>query len=125
MLLNKKLFNKYYKEYYTLYFNKSLNNKYLTNIIKNDIGIAFIHILNINNNNVNIYNIDNTDNNITNNKKKIHYNNIIFFDYYKFFVYLIKKYRSYSCEKILNNFLKENKIKEYKNCIYKNIRWMK
>lgn len=114
MLLSKKLFNKYYQEYYNKYcINKSLNinQKYLINIIKNDIAISLTCLLN--------NNVDFT------NKINWHYNNNIFFDTYSFLIYLSKKYKSYSCQKLLNNIFTQINVKEYKNYINKTIKWIK
>ena len=121
MLLNKQLFNKYYKEYYNkyyntyynTYYNNNLQTKYFIYIIKNDIAISLSCILI--NNNIEQLII----------KKNWYYNNQIFFNTYSFFIYLCKKYKSYSCEKILNNIFTQINIKEYKKYINKNIRWIK
>lgn len=110
-LLNKKLFNKYYQVYYVNYYIKYNNIKYVINIIKNDVGNSLSLLL--------------KNNNLFNVKKKWQYNNIIFFDYYSFLIYLVNKYKSYSCKKIINSIFSQIDIKEYKKYMNKNIRWTK
>mgnify|MGYP001045633480 CR=1 FL=1 len=118
MLLNKQLFNKYYQQYYdhycnnTKHCNNSLNTKYLIYIIKNDIKISLSYLLS--SNNIQMYI-----------KNHCYYNDLIFFNYYNFFIYLSKKYKSYSCQKLLNIHLTQMNVKEYKKYVNKNIRWIK
>ena len=116
MVLNKQLFYKYYPFYYNEYCTtkifKGVNTKYLIYIIKNDIGITLSYLLKIEI--PNIYK-----------KKKLYYNDLIFYDYYNFFLYLSKKYKSYFCQYLLNNYLIQLNIKEYKKYINKNIGWIK
>ena len=113
MLLN----HKYYKLYHN--DNYSINTEYICYIIKNNINIALDSIFL----NHNFY--KNYDKNF---KKKIIYNNKIFYNYCTLYLYLCKKYNNAKFYNYYINNIKLNRqlsIKEYKKYTDKNIIWMK